>query len=225
MKFFGFTLRFRIAVLVFIFLLPFKLHSQQGKNNNNPQYLFPEFSECNVILKDGQVQTQVMNYNTVTEKMVYMEDGKYYDLLSYVLIDTIYLQNCKFIPYRNVFYEVLLSDKFPLFIQHRSNLVQAGKPVGYGQKSQGVTSYYLSKHELAPEYINIQIPPDVTVKADPAFWIRIEDEMFDFANKKQFIALFPEKENEIKDFIKKNRIKFDKPDEIINLVKYINSLE
>jgi len=211
--------------LAFITILPVALFSQPGNSGEMPQYLFPEFSKCDIILKDGQVQPQVMNYNTVTERMVYMEGGKYYDLLSHILIDTVYMQNCKFIPYGKIFHEVLLSDKIPLFLQHKGELVPVGNPVGYGGKSQGATSYYLSKHELSPEYINIQIPPDAIVKANPVYLIRNEGEMLSFKNKKQFLAIFPDIENEIKDFIKKEHIKFDKKDEIINLVKYINSLE
>ncbi len=214
-----------LLIFTFFVMMPALLFSQQDINGEMPQYLFPKFSDCDMLLKDGQVQTLVMNYNTVTEKMVFMEDGKYYDLLSYILIDTVHMQNCMFVPYGKVFYEVLFSGKFPLFIQHKSDLVPAGKPIGYGSTSQAATSFYLTKHELAAEYINIEVPPDVTVKPMPVFWILKNDEMLSFTNKKQFLALFTEKENTIKDFIKKNRIKFDKPDEITNLVKYINSLE
>ena len=48
--------------------------------------------------------------------------------------------------------------------------------------------------------------------------------MLDFKNKKQFIE-FPEKEDEIKNLIRKNKIKFDNTDDVINLVLYINNLE
>ena len=211
-------------IFLFIVIIPVTLLAQSGSKGEMPQYLFPEFNKCEILFKDGQINTQVMNYNTVTEKIVYEQDGNYYDLLSTILIDTVYIQNCKFISSGKIFYEVLLSGKIPLFLQNKSDLLPAGKPVGYGGTSQGAISYYMSKHELSPEYINMQIPPDVTVKASPVYWVLEQGEMLSFINKKQFIALFTEIENEIKDFIKENRIHFDKRDDVMTLVKYINGL-
>ncbi len=225
MKYFEFRLSTRTVLMIFIFLFPFKLYSQEGSNEEYPQYLFPEFSKSEILLKDGQMQTQLLNYNTVTEKIVCMQDGSPYDLMNTVLIDTVFMQNRKFVPSGKIFHEILVTGTYTLFLQNRSELVPAGKPVGYGGTSQGVSSYYLSKHELAPEYINIQIPPDVKVKPDPVFWILKEGEMFEFQNKKQFIVLFQDRENEIKEFIRKNRIKFDNTDDVINLMLYVNNLE
>ena len=61
MKSLKYQLITRIAVLTFITMLPVVLFSQSDNNGEMPQYLFPEFSKCDIILKDGQVQTQVMN--------------------------------------------------------------------------------------------------------------------------------------------------------------------
>lgn len=225
MKYLKYMFRNGINVMTISTILSSFLYSQQSSNSEYPQYLFPEFSESEILLKDGQQQTELLNYNTVTEKIVCMQDDSPYDLMNTVLIDTVFMQNRKFVPYGKIFHEILVTGTYTLFLQNRSDLVPAGKPVGYGGTSQGVSSYYLSKHELAPEYINIQIPPDVRVEADPVFRILKEGDMLDFKNKKQFIALFPEKEDEIKNLIRKNRIKFDNTDDVINLINYINNQE
>ena len=205
-------------------MLQVTAEAQTEEKKEMPQYLFPEFSSCNVLFRDKQVLTQILNYNTISEKMVYELDGKYYDMMNPSLIDTVYLNGCRFVPVNKMFYEVILTEPYALFIQHKSNLISAGKPVGYGGTSQGVTSYYLSKHELSPEYINIQIPPNVRVNPIPVYWIRMKDEMLSFDNEKDFISLFPDKSKEIKEFIKANRIKIEKKDNLIMLVRYTSGM-
>ncbi len=205
-------------------LIPAILFSQDEIDEEMPQYLFPRFAKCDILYKNREVKTQTMNYNTVTEKMVYLHDGKYYDLVTTALIDTVFMQNSKFVPYGKIFQEVLVNGKQTLFLQNKSDLIPAGKPIGYGGTSQAATSFYLTKHELAPEYINMQVPPDVTVKATPVYWILKNEEMLSFTNKKQFLALFAEKGNAIKNFIKKNKIKFDRKDDLVTLVTYVNGL-
>jgi hypothetical protein len=213
-----------IAVTVLIELLPVLVHAQTEEKKEMPQYLFPEFSKCNVLFDDGQIISQILNYNTISEKMVYMQDGRYYDMMNPSIVDTAFLNNCKFIPVNKMFFEVILNDPAGLFIQHKSSLISTGKPVGYGSTSQGVSSYYLSKHELSPEYINIQIPPNVSVIPTPVYWIRINGEMLSFEKEKDFISLFPDKSKEIREFIKKNHIKIEKRENLIELVKFAAGL-
>jgi len=46
-----------------------------------------------------------------------------------------------------------------------------------------------------------------------------------FRTEKQFLALFPEISNELKSFIKENKIHFDRKADLAKLVKYCNSLK
>lgn len=216
--------KFRIAAAVLAASLTAAGMAQGGERKEMPQYLFPEFSECSVLLKDNQVMKQVMNYNTITEKMVFLKDGNYYDMMNPGLIDTVYIHGSRFIPVNKMFYEVLLTGTAGLFIQHKSGLVTAGKPVGYGSTSQGVTSYYLSKHELSPEFINIQVPPDVKVNPEPLYWVRFDNEMISFRNEKEFISLFPEKSKELREFIRANRTKIEKRSDLIELFRFAAGL-
>jgi len=49
------------------------------------------------------------------------------------MVDTVYLNDSKFVPEGKIFYEVLLSGPIDLFIQNKGDLMPAGKPVGYGE--------------------------------------------------------------------------------------------
>jgi len=196
------------------------LGAQSKSDGSMPQYLFPEFSKCEVRMNNGQVQTPVMNYNTVTESMVFIRGGNYLDLMNPEIVDTIFLNGCKFVSFGKIFYEVLLSGEVDFFIQHKGNLLPAGKPVGYGGTSQVSSSTYMSGIEQGSQYYNLPIPSDFMVKASPVYWIRMNNEMYSFLNEKQLLKIFPDKADKIKEFIRKNRLKFDITEDLIQIVKY-----
>jgi hypothetical protein len=204
---------------------PVILSGQTNVNGSMPQYLFPEFSKCEVRMKNGEIQSTEMNYNTVTERMVFSRDNKYYDLTNLEMVDTIYLNDRKFIPSGRIFYEVLLSGPIDLFIQNKGDLLPAGKPVGYGGTSQLANSKYLSTIKLSSGEFNLELPADYTVRASPVCWIRKNNEMLSFTTEKQYLKLFQDKAEGIKEFIKKNRLKFDNYADLIQIVRYCSGLE
>jgi len=214
----------RIIVTTLFTGLATLLSAQSNTDGSMPQYLFPRFSECEVRMKNGQVQSMDMNYNTVTEKMVFIRNEKYYDMINPDMADTVYLNDRKFVPSGKIFYEVLLAGPIDLLVQHKGNLLPAGKPVGYGGTSQVASSNYISNIKLESGQYNLEIPADFIVKADPVFWIRKNDEMISFMNEKQFIKIFPENTVKIKGFIKEYRIKTDRYEDLIQLVKYCGGL-
>jgi hypothetical protein len=215
----------RILAAVLFAGFPAVLAAQSNSDGSMPQYLFPGFSKSEVSMKNGQIQTPMMNYNTVTETMVFVRDGKYYDMTNLEMVDSVFLNDCKFVPSGKIFYEVLLSGKIDLFIQHKGDLLPPGKPVGYGGTSQVASSSYISGVERETGYYNLPLPADYIVKASPVYWVRIDYEMVGFINEKQFLKLFPDKTDEIKEFIRKNRLKIDRPADLTQIVRYCSELK
>jgi hypothetical protein len=214
----------RISVVLIILGMPSVLQGQATSKGEMPQYLFAEFSKCDILMKGGKTNTTTMNYNTVTEKMVFISNDKYYDLTNPETIDTVMLNGCKFVPVGKSFYEVLVSRPIGLFIQHKGNLMSAGKPVGYGGTSQTASANYISNLELSGLQTNLALPKDYIVNPAPVYWLHIGEKWLDFINEKQFISYFPDKASVIKSFIKENRIKIDKPESLTMLVKFCATL-
>ncbi len=204
--------------------LPSITYGQTTSKGAMPQYLFEEFSKCDILMKGGKTNIASMNYNTVTEKMVFISNDKYYDLTNPEMVDTVMLNRCKFVPVGKSFYEVLVSKPIGLYIQHKGTLMSAGKPVGYGGTSQTASANYISSIELSGLQTNLALPQDYIVNPAPVYWIQIGEKWMDFTNEKQFISLFPDKASMIKSFIKENRIKIDKPENLTKLVKYCATL-
>ena len=216
----------RLVIFVFVtfMLFPSRSLAQEENPPEMRQYLFPAFTLGTVKMKVGKPKNLLLNYNTVTEKMVFEQKGQFYDLIGQESVDTIYFQKKKFIPYENFFLEIAFEDKIALGIQHRSNLQAPGKPVGYGGTSELASANYMTGIELSTGYFNLKIPEGYEVRYSPFYWVKRDDIWQKFISAKQFVKIFSEYSNELNQFIKKNRIKFDRSDDVAKLVGFCNTL-
>jgi len=222
-----FLIRHRILaglILLIFFLLP--LRAQEGEEveiKYPEQYLFPDFSVGKVAMKTGKDIFLILNYSIVLEKMMFLQRGQVYEMLNYDSVDTIYLQNKKFIPYNKVFLEVAVEDKIPLFIQHTGRILGPSRPAAYGGKSEVSSSTYISFLTTAGEPFRMKNLEELNLKRDYFYWISAGGEMKSFVSKKQFLEFFPDKKNVIRQYIRQNRIKFDNPEDVKKLVGFCNS--
>jgi hypothetical protein len=200
-------------------------YSQSNADGTMPQYYFSSFSEATILMKNGQTQSQALNYNTLTGMMVFRKGDKLYDITNQETIDTVYIEKCKFVPVGKNFYEVAYSGRlYSYFIQHTGNLAQPGKPVGYGGTSQLSSSSYVSTANLTGMQWNIALPKDYEVVPSSVYWIRAGNAWFDFETEKQLLKLFPDKSSQMKEFLRANKIRIDKPESVAKLIDYLNKL-
>ncbi|MCE5346188.1 MAG: hypothetical protein LLG13_07880 [Bacteroidales bacterium] len=216
---------FKIIMVVLALSIPLFLYGQKINEKLLPQFLYTDFNTSQVKMKSGQVFTSLMNYNTITEKMIFIKGDQYYSLTNPELVDTVYLNGKVFIPVGKVYYEILLEGPVSLFAQHKGELIAPGKPAAYGGTSQVSSSEYLSTVSLTGGEYNLPLPPDYTLEKTTVFWIRKESTWFDFATEKQFLKIFPGTSTRLKSFIKENRLKIDNPGHLKKLVDYCNSLD
>lgn len=198
--------------------------SQDSPAVNMSQYLFPEFSTCTIRSTSGTVSTENGNYNTITGKMAFMKGTTIYGLAVTRQADTITFGNRHFVPFGEVFHEVVVNAPITLFIQHENRLIPPGQPVGYGGTSKVSNVDTYSHISTQSGIYSLDIPPDFEVKYMPVYRIRRDGTMHSFLGRKQFIKIFPEHKKEIGNYIKSQSIKMEDRDDLIKLVKYCNEL-
>ena len=70
----------------------------------------------------------------------------------------------------------------------------------------------------------LEVPDNVTVSPAIVYWANINGEMKKFTSQNQFIKLFPDKEEKIKEFIKVNNVDLKSREGLMNTGNFINSL-
>jgi hypothetical protein len=213
-----------VIILLILVNLTLPAKAQTRPDGSEPQFLYTEFTKSKVRMKNGQIQNIMLNYNTVSEKMVFQKDEKLYDMANPEMVDTVFLQDSRFVPAGKVFYKVVLAAPVAFYAQYKGELQPPGTPAGYGGTSQVSNTKNLSSVQLSSGYYNLELPADYTVKTNITYWYSKDGNMLSFVNERQFLKLNPDKETELKQFIKQNKIKFDKLPDIAKLAEYYNKL-
>ena len=213
-----------VFLTISLFCLIFRVNGQEENYQNLPQFLYPDFNSGRIKMKAGKDLNLMLNYNMVTEKMIFLQKEQVFDMLNQGTVDTIYLSGSRFVPYGKVFYEVFPASRLTFFIQHKGRILSPPKPAAYGGTSEVSSSTYITRIDLGTDRFNMKLEDDLRVKYDPMYWIKINDNMSSFVSEKQFLKIFPGKENELKLFIKKNKLKFDREKDLVILCKYANDL-
>jgi hypothetical protein len=207
-------------------ILLFSIYSVSGQKGNviSPHYLFPEFSKGTVLLKAGTPRELKMNYNMITEEMIFEYPGKYLALTNIETIDTVFILNRKFIPSGNIFHELLVNSRVPLFAKYTCSITPPGKPSGYGGTSQ--TSAITVVDQLFTKgkgvSYELKLPDDYVITPITDFLLQKGSELVRINNIKQVIKAFPENGSQIKEYNKKRKTDFKKQDDVISLIAFCN---
>jgi hypothetical protein len=212
------------SLIVILSLIVPDLTGQTDPANQLPQFLFPVFTKSLVKMKDGRQLTATLNYNMVDEEMIFNQNGAYLALEKPKEIDTIYLQNRRFVPVGNAFYEVLSNGTACLYIQHKARYSPKGSPTAYGMTSKTLGPSKVLSMEVGNQVRQVELPDNVEVSPATVNWVSYKKEMYKFSTEKQFLKLFPENEDKLKEFIKTNKIEIKSREDLIKLGTFCNSL-
>jgi hypothetical protein len=198
------------------------LKCQSENPNPLPQFLFPAFTKGIVQMKDGRKLSAVLNYNMVDEEMVFQQGKLYMVLDKPEEIDTIFLQNRRFIYVEKVFYELAAKGDVTIFIQNKSKYTQVASNTAYGMKSPTNATINVTTVQVGNQTRQLEMPENVTVAPASVYWARINGKMNKFTNQNQFLKLFPGSEDKIKEFIKTNKIDIKSHEGLMNLGNFCN---
>jgi hypothetical protein len=212
------------CIIVIISFLTPDLSGQTDPENQLPQFLLPTFAKSLVKMKDGRELAATINYNMVDEEMIFEQKGVYMALEKPNEIDTLYLQNRKFIPVEMAFYEVLNKGQVPIFIQHKSKYTPKGTPTAYGMTSKTVGPSKVLTMRAGNQVRQVDLPENVEVTPATIYWVKKGDQMNKFTSERQFLKLFPDYEANLKEFIKTNGIDFKSREDLLRLGNFCNEL-
>jgi hypothetical protein len=205
-------------------VIALNLSAQTDTLNLDTQFLLPELHSAKISFKDGSSINVRMNYNILSERMIFEKDGKVLDLINTEKVDTVFLQGKKYIPMEKIFVEVINVSEIPLFIQYKGDLIPPGKPSGYGGTSQTSSIESIATLYGGAQSYNLKLPSDYTVRLTIINWIRLNGKMEKFISERQFLKIFKTREAEIKKFIKTNNTDFNNRNDIVKLLAFCNSI-
>lgn len=206
---------------VFLLLLIPDSFSQIKVSDDIPQYLFNRFSEGLVVKKSGEEVVADLNYNIVTQEMIFLQDGRYLALGNLNAIDTVYLNDMVFLPGEKMFLELAVAGKISLLVQFHGIARVEGEDLGYGvSQTSRVTS--MTSISSGGAIYNMDIPDNIEVSRKITYYVKQGDELNRFISERAFARLFRDKRKEINNYIENNNLDFDNYGDVVQTVSWLN---
>ncbi len=212
-----------IYCLIFsLMLIP--VYGQIGSSGLS-HYVLPQFSGGDILMKNGQHLKAWLNYNSLSEQMIFDENGKKLAITEnqLSLIDTVYINNRKFCRIDNTFLELLYASEHNLYAEYKCRLEAPGTTSGYGGNSQTSSNTSFTSIEERGIQYELSLPDGYKAKPYTIYWLKLDGKMANFKNINQLIKLFSDKKELIKSFKKNHELDYNNQESIIELIKYLEA--
>ncbi len=213
---------------LFCFLLiglTFHMTYAQQSPQEISHYVFPEFENGTVLMKNGTKNEVSINYNTISEEMLFEKRGikLAFGKAESQLVDTIFVANRKFVTINEKFVELLTDADYTLFAEYRCKLNRGGRPSGYGSTSQttAITSY----SSLAGDntLYQLKLPSNYEIEPYIEYWIKKDGQLNQFDSKQNLKNFYKEKKDLYKTYNKDHKVDYNNTTHIIDLVNYMET--
>ena len=207
-------------LLLTLCLLTFSGHCQR-RGVELSHYIFPEFVKGTVLMKSAVKNPTMLNYNSLTEEMIFDTDGKKLAITKLEYIDTVYIEDRKFFPLQDKFVELIYRNKFELYAEHKCTVIDPGKPAAYGGTSQTSSTTSYSSLIAGGLVYQLKLPDGYTTKPYTNYWLKKDGKMSLFISLRQLSKLFDDKSDRYKKYVKEHKVVYDKQESLVDLIKYM----
>lgn len=189
-------------------------------------YLFPEFTPGLILMKDGIRNDALLNYNSLTEEMIFDSNGQKRALTinEIQLVDTVFIKDRKFVSLEGSIVELVYHLEWDLFVEHKCKVEEAGKPAGYGGTTEtGAATSVSSLYTQGRVVYDLKLPDDYITKPYAIYWLQKKGELYKFINMRELKQLYNDQKSVYKKYLKLNRVQYQNQESIIQLIEYLEA--
>jgi hypothetical protein len=166
-----------------------------------------------------------MNYNVISEQMIFVRDEKYLALGGLEKIEAIFLGNRMFIPAKHKFFELFFDAPVPLFIEHKRNLESDGKPAPFGGKTHLSAINSFSSLAGNGNFYDLKTLDAYKVSDVSIYWIWINRKWRSFNSESQLLKIFPRQKYKLQLFLQSNNLDFKKKEDLRVIMRFLNEMK
>ncbi|MFA5649829.1 MAG: hypothetical protein WC914_01620 [Proteiniphilum sp.] len=210
-----------------LYLLLFAASMQaQPQRTEVFHYIFPEFTNGTVLMKNGTENKALLNYNAATEEMIFDQNGKKLALAEVTLnqLDTVFIQGRKFVLLENrKFAEVINKNGYSLLVQYKCRVNPPGKPAAYGGTSQTSSTTSYSSWMGDGRMYDLKLPDDYKINPYMVYWFNSGEKWDNFVSLRQIRRYYSKQKALFNKYTKENTVSFDDAESIANLVHHMET--
>lgn len=212
-------------LLSFFLLQSLSLFSQKGVEISH--YLFPEFGEGVVLMRDGRRNPAKLNYNAASEEMVFMQNEQKLAIAEPSLsqVDTLFLYDRKFVLHNMKFMEILHQGDFTLLAYYKCKVIPPGKPAGYGGTSQTSSVDSYSSWSMDGRVYDLKLPDDFEVKPFNIYYLNDGAGWKELKTLRQLKNHFKKSKKQLDQYMKEQKVNFEDAAAITRLIYFMETTD
>ena len=181
-------------------------------------YVFDRFTNGSVRLKSGALEQAPLNYNAEKQGIAFLKEGQYYDLVGLETVDTVYLNDKKFVPVEGHFYELIQAQPFELYATYTCK----AQPVTATTEHNGSLRKDANQisNTVSDVYVTRQYRGDYAMEFRKHYWVKRYRNFYKVDTEKQIMKLYPKKEAQIRNYIKEQQINFNDQNDVVKLLRF-----
>ena len=195
--------------------------TSKAQDGQISHYVFPDFVNGTIKFKDGTTIAALLNYNTLSEEMIFKQSGGFLAVSETAKIDTVTIDDRYFIPETDFFYEVVNVKNKVLYVKHKASIILPAANAGIGGTSQTAGQTSTVSIRTMNGIYNLKMPDSYRVIPGTSFFMRTAKGYQRINSANSLATVYPGKLEIIKASIKANKLNLAK---LPDLVTLLNSL-
>jgi hypothetical protein len=187
------------------------------------RYRYPDFTEGKVIFKNGKIIPGKLNYNFLSGEMQFIQAG-----------DTLSLSNTKDIKSiviaQDIFYchngylELIHSGKVNVFLKQGIDIKDIQKEGAYGTINRSAASESYGYVLTSSNSVKLIVREDMILQKSVLYFYSTPENEFIRFSKKNIISVLPGKGDDIRNYLKSNKIDFESREDLLRLADFVGNL-
>jgi len=225
-----------IIIFCSVFTVNFSLFSQKDELTTvkagtkildcfpiSERYLYPEFTSGRVAFKNNLYSDRHLNYNYLLGEMEFIQVHDTLSIINKKDIKYISIAQDTFY-YEKGFIKQLSGPGLRLGLKEFIELKEIQNKDSYGIASSGAATTSYGSMPLDGNFYKLTANKDMIFQRTRQFYLALPGSDFVLVNRKNLMGMFPSKEDEIKSYLKANKVKFDSKDDILKLTDFLKTL-
>ena len=202
-----------------------KAGNDQWENLMQAIYLYPSFKEGMVEFKDGRRFVRPMNYNRIAATIEFIsEKNDTMAFLDETAIEHVNIGDDRF-TFNPICMRFLSSKKVKLYVYEKMKIGDNQKIGAMGIPNSSSSIESVDRIDSDQRSYKLDLNQTLILSKSTSYYIQTSTSKILPANKKNVLNLFPKNEEALKQYIKTKNISFNKSDDLIELVKFLDDLE
>ena len=190
-------------------------------------YYYPQFTNGKVFLRDGTKASGKMNYSRLYDQILFIDPkGDTLALAAEKTIKSIVVEKDTFY-YNEGYVRIIADNDFVKLAEKQIWLVaDIRKPGPHNTSTStiGVTSVKTFRHGNDVVRNTLTLDEDIVLRKETHYYFGDEYNHFVRAGKKGLFELFNKKQRSIENYLKENKVNFDKKEDIEKLYQFLSQL-